>query len=293
MKTRFITLAAIAAMLCSCSYEQVVVNKNTVLHFTIEECKGTQAVISVKPQDDRVYFNFGIMKSAFLDSLEAEGRSMEYLEMVVEESREEYNDFVRREKESGAHYIASYSDYYLYYAHARERYTGLDPETDYYAVGYCASSDGTPLGPYQTLRFTTTAVDPTPSGMELQFMIHDNDKGSLCYYVKPLLDGKICRDFYLADIVSDEDLAEEPFKGDINKYAFWVYSNLKEVGVLSDMLRTDITRTDISDLRSLGEGKGYTVFGAPFNINNAKNVYSYHFEFKYGMHVDYTNDNQL
>lgn len=286
-----LSVAVAAISLHSCSYKPEVHKHDTVLTFTIDSLKGTQLLLNVKPADDLVNYIVDVVPAADLDDALARGGEdlvFEYFINYLEDAARQRMEMFR---EHGDHYIASFEDIALYTSYLSKYIINLTPLTDYAVVGFCIDPDSKkPLGRMQTLRFRTTDIHPAPSRMELSFMIQDTER-YFYYYVKPLLDGKLCREPYLSDVVEDEVLYGK-FDGDISAFIQdWYQEKVKE-GTISQYLKNDISRNICPIIDKSCGGNGYTVIGAPYNLRNMDQVFHYHFVYQPGIKTSsYTRDN--
>lgn len=277
-------LALIAAV--SCSYKTELTGKDVEIRFELDGLKGTQVKVTAIPAKDNCVYVFDVAAASALDSALAVNSEYEVMQNSLKELYKEYELFKKIFKEEGAAYMAEFEDFALYQGKVSKYQTGLTPETDYYVVGYCVNPfDRTPAGSLYKMKFKTTAISPEPSRLVLDYMVRDG-KDCLYYYTKPTLDGEIDKEQYLVDIVSDTELSL--FDNDVNAYARYMYGKIVEYGLIDLYLRSDISRNEIYDLV---ENEGYTIFGAPFNINNMNSIYKFHFIYKKGISTDtYTHD---
>ena len=289
MKTPDKIIAALVASLCvlSCSYKPEVKGVDTSFEISVSELKGTQLRVSVVPSNDICWYYFDVVSlSDYEEYLRESGNDQKLMQSVIDSAYTLYKDLVEVYRDYlGAKYVGDFDDIALYFGTNSLYFTGLTPETDYYVI--CFSIDPVnrkPVGPLNKYRFRTTAISPELSKMSLDFLLQDGSE-CLYYYTKPTIDGAICREPYLVDIVSDEELKEYEGKGGLVAYARdWYYDKL-EKGLIDYYLRNDISRNEYYDIDRMAENKGYTVFGAPYNIRNLEEgtLFSLHFVYKPGM----------
>lgn len=173
----------------------------------------------------------------------------------------------------------------LYYRDGKAVRTVLEPYTDFeHRLG----------GEMCKEKFRTTDVQYELSRMQLEYMIRDFD-GKMYCYTKPTYinfdiqhDGKICRDPYIMDMVSEVDLNEE-YGGNIFEFAASYYITVSESDYLSDFLKTDISRKEYF-MNTNDEGKYFYIVGAPFNIANLNLLYILKFQYRRNMNTGYASE---
>lgn len=289
MKTVINILSAFAVLLCSlsCSYKPDIKGIDTTFDITISDLKGTQTRVTVVPGDDMSVYYFDVASSSdFEGYIRKYGDESKVMQAIVDSAYSIYQKYVKIYKEMGASYIGDFDDIALYGGTNSRYFTGLTQETDYCAYSFSIDPKSLkPAGPLYKKTFRTTDISPEPSNMALDYLLQDGGE-YLYYYTKPTLDGRICLEPYLVDVVSDEELAEYKDKGGLSAYAVDWYMKKLEQGLIEYYLRSDISRNECYIIdRDSKTPKGYTVFGAPYNINNLKlkTIYSLHFVYKKGM----------
>lgn len=281
MKRIFCIIATLYA-LCSCSSKPMVMGVDTTLDFEISNLQGTQLRVTATPQFDMCWFLFDILSVDEFQKRVAGTTEEAFMQSALDNLGKQYEDIAGAYRENGAAYVAAFDDMMLYFGKSSVYYTGLTPETDYYVLGFCVDPmKRKPSGPLQKMKFTTTAISPEPSNMVLDFMVQDGEK-CLYYYTKPTLDGKLCRDPYLVDLVPQE-VIDEKAGGDIVKYAAIWYAEKLADGTVSQYIRTDISRNEDYTFGPQDEGKKFVVFGAPYNINNRDKIFSKSFKYYKGI----------
>lgn len=298
MINRLVLLLGVFAVAVSCSYESPEITQSTRIDIKIEpnSIKGTQAFMSITPEDDRVYYMATVIS---LDEYNEGIRTFGSEEAVVNAALKEMYDIYARDWREyyGDHaYIASFKNSQLIYGAITHLAVNLTPETDYYAIAYCIDcvNDSTfrVNGEIFKEKFRTTEVQYTMSKMQLEYMLRDYDGRMYCY-TKPTYidydiqhDGKICREPYIMDIISESDLKEK-FDGNLFKFAYSYYKNISESGHLSDFLKTDISRNEYN-FSNDDEGKSFYIVGAPFNITYLNMLYISKFQYKRNMSTKYS-----
>lgn len=293
-------LCGVLAAAVSCSFESPEIQTPTRLDIQVDKnsIKGTQAVITISPEDDRVYYMAGVVSNAEYDTfIKHFGSEKGAADSSLKEMYNEYADDWKLLYGDHA-YISSFRNSKLIYGDVVSHVTGLTPETDYYAFAYCVNcvndSTFTMNGELYKVKFRTTEIQYDLSKMQLEFMLRDYD-GKLYCYTKPTYfdydlqhNGKICRDPYLVDMVSQADL-DEIYGGDLFAFAYTYYSNLYENDLLSENLHTDITRNEYN-MSLAGEGECFYIVGAPLNVTNLNILYVLKFQYKRGMNVKYSSE---
>lgn len=294
MRTFKYILLSVAALffLLSCSSKPVSKGLDTDFHVLFTDIAATQATIEVTPSDDRGWYATDIIKATDADSIINFIGEQDYMQLVLDSLSLNYDVTSLMYRRMGASYVASFNDMVLQYGSFTRHYIELTPETGYYVMLFNVNPETRrPLGRLQRFMFTTTPVSEEPSLTVLEFLIKDG-KEFLYYYTKPTLDGRITKEPYLVDIVSDEDLAL--FDGDLYKYAEYWYLDKVSTNTLSYYIRYDISRNEAYIVDRAKEGAGYTIFAAPYNSSNNTSLFSYHFTYKKGMITEkYTNDQEI
>lgn len=295
---RLLLLFAVFAIAVSCSYESPTITHSTRIEIKIDpnSIKGTQAYITITPEDDRVYYTYDVISfDEYDEGIRNYGSEEAKINAALKEMYDNYaSDW--REYYGDQAYIASFRNSQLNYGATNHLAVNLAPETDYYALAFCIKciNDSTfrVNGEIFKEKFRTTEVQYTMSKMRLEYMLRDYDGRMYCY-TKPtyidfdiLHDGKICREPYIMDIISESDLKEK-FDGNLFKFAYSYYKNISESGHLSDFLKTDISRNEYN-FSNDDEGKSFYIVGAPFNITYLNMLYISKFQYKRNMSTKYS-----
>lgn len=287
-------LALIAVMLlASCSYKPEVDVVDSAIDFNISEIKGTQALITFTPRNDRCRYLFDVVSVEEFDRLRNLLGEQGFMEKFLADISDSYDTMCGVYRKFGASYLAGFVDMAVYFGETSYFFIGLEPTTDYYVFAFCIDPfKREPCGQLQRQLFRTTEISPEPSDMRLTYLVQD-DGEHLYFYIKPT-DGedRICREPYLVDVVPDEILYAEPYNGNLEKYAYdWYMERSDDIEFLSPYLHLDIAREEAYVVDRDREGEGYTIFGAPYNINNISTLFSLHFTYKKRMYTQkYRND---
>lgn len=285
----FIALASLLICVSACSYKPKVAGVDTSFAVSIYDIKGTQVAVEVRPDIDMCWYVCGVISVAdFEEDLRKIGSEDAAMKNVIDSLYVKYEDVTAGFAKRGDKYICGFEDLGFYFGNYHFHYIDLQPETDYFFIVFCVDpSKCVSSGRLQRFPFKTTAISPVSSKMELTFMVHDGDD-FLYYYTKPTLDGALCREHYLVDIVSDEVL--ENYGGDINAYAAGWYADKLALGLIPYYLKDDISRSKCL-IDKTKAGAGYTIMGAPYNIYNIDKLFTLHFNYVPGIIIDkYTND---
>lgn len=297
---KFVLLLGVFIAAVSCSFEPPTIPHSTRIDIKVDpnSVKGTQAYLTFTPEDDRVYYTYDIISFAEYDEgIREFGSEEAKVNAALKEMYESYaNDW--REYYRDQAYIASFKNSKLNYGAATHLAVNLTPETDYYAIAFCVDciNDSTFRlnGEMCKEKFRTTDVQYELSMMQLEYMIRDFD-GEMYCYTKPTYinfdihhDGKICRDPYIMDMVSEADLNER-YGGNIFEFAASYYITVSESGYLSDFLKTDISRKKYA-MDTNDEGKYFYIVGAPFNIANLNLLYILKFQYRRNMNTGYASE---
>lgn len=282
-----------ALMTVACSHKPEISVADSPIDFTLSELKGTQVLITFSPQDDKCRYMFDVISVEEYNSFCEKHSEREIMEHILGTLSGQYDDRCDMYREMGASYVAGFEDMAVYFGDATYFFIGLQPSTDYYVLAFCVDPfSRKPCGRLYRRLFTTTEISAEPSDMRLTFLVQD-DGTRLYYYSKPTTpDARICRDPYLVDIVPDRILYAEPYNGDVEKYAYeWYMKMSEDPEVLRLFLHSDISREEVILVDGVVEGEGYTILGAPYNINNISALYSLHFIYRKGMYTEeYRND---
>lgn len=298
MINRLVLLLGVFAVAVSCSYEPPMIKHPTRIEIKIDpnSIKGTQAFITVRPEDDRVYYMTTVISLAEYDEgIRNFGSEEAKVNAAIKEMYDSYASYWS--EHFGDHaYISSFKNSQLIYGAMTHLAVNLTPETDYYAIAYCIDcvNDSTfrMSGELFKEKFRTTEVQYVMSKMQLEYMLRDYDGRMYCY-TKPTYfdfdiqhDGKICREPYIMDIISESDLNDN-YDGNLFKFAYSYYQNILESGYLSYFLETDISRNEYN-FSNDDEGKYFYVVGAPFNITYLNLLYILKFQYKRNMSTKYS-----
>lgn len=298
---RFFTACASAVAAVSCSYFPEVIPQGTYIDIQVdmESLKGTQALVSYTPHDDRVYYladvisvkEYNIIADAY------DGKVDIFINEILKAM---YDDYAKAWEimYSNHAYRAPFKNAELIYGKYSRMIVGLTPKTDYYALAYCVDcvNDSTfrIKGDLFKEKFTTTDVQADLSKMKLEYMVHDHD-GKMHLYTRPTYknydiqhDGKICRDQYFVDMISKKDM-DEQYGGNPFAFALNYYSKALELGILNDILYYDISRREY-DMTDVEEGEQFYIVGAPYNITNLNKLYVLEFTYTKNMNTDYESE---
>ena len=290
-KITFLVISVL--LLVSCSNKVKIDVVDSLIDFRISELKGTQVQITFSPQNDMCRYLFGVLSVEEFDrqreSIGEQGIMEDYLLQI----ENEYEAVCDAYRELGASYIADFEDMAVYFGETTMYFIGLQPSTEYYVLAFCVDPfKREPCGLLHRQLFTTTELLPSMSDMMMTFLVQDNGE-RLYFYTKPTTpDGKISREPYLVDIVPDAVLYGKPYSGDIVKYAYdWYAEKSKDIELLRYYMHSDISREEAYIVDRSEEDAGYTIFGAPYNLNNISSLFCYHFTFRKGMYSGtYKND---
>lgn len=297
---KFVLLLGVFIAAVSCSFEPPTIPHSTRIDIKVDpsSVKGTQAYLTFTPEDDRVYYTYDIISSAEYDEgIREFGSEEAKVNAALKEMYDSYaNDF--REYYRDHAYIASFKNSQLNYGAATHLAVNLTPETDYYALAYCVDcvNDSTfrMNGEMFKKKFRTTEVQWDLSKMQLEYMVRDYD-GKLYCYAKPTYfnydlqhNGKICRDPYIMDMISEKEL-NEVYGGDVFSFAAAYYTLISESGFMSEYLNTDISRKEYN-LSPDDEDEWFYIVGAPLNITNLELLYILKFQYKRNMSTKYSSE---
>lgn len=290
---KIILVVSAALALVSCSHKPDVDVVDSLVDFNFSEIKGTQVRITFTPQNDRCRYLFHVMPVQEFDKLRESKGEQEMMVQFLADISKKYDDMCAFYRELGASYIAGFEDMAVYFGETTMYFIGLQPSTDYYALAFCVDPfKREPCGLLHRQLFRTTEISPELSDMRMTYLIQDNGE-QLYFYVKPTdPEERICRDPYLVDVVPDAILYAEPYNGNLEKYAYdWYMERADDVELLRLYMHSDIVREEAYVVDRDKEGEGYTIFGAPYNINNISTLFSLHFVYKKGMYTEkYRND---
>lgn len=297
---KFVLLLGVFIAAVSCSFEPPTIPHSTRIDIKVDpsSVKGTQAYMTFTPEDDRVYYTYDIISFAEYDEgIRKFGSEEAKVNAALKEMYDSYaNDF--REYYRDHAYIASFKNSQLNYGAATHLAVNLTPETDYYAIAFCVDciNDSTFRlnGEMCKEKFRTTEVQWDLSKMQLEYMVRDYD-GKLYCYAKPTYfnydlqhNGKICRDPYIVDMISEKKL-NEVYGGDVFSFAAAYYRLISESGFLSEYLNTDISRKEYN-LNPDDEDEWFYIVGAPLNITNLELLYILKFQYKRNMSTKYSSE---
>lgn len=297
---KFVLLLGVFIAAVSCSFEPPTIPHSTRIDIKVDpsSVKGTQAYMTFTPEDDRVYYTYDIISFAEYDEgIRKFGSEEAKVNAALKEMYDSYaNDF--REYYRDHAYIASFKNSQLNYGAATHLAVNLTPETDYYAIAFCVDciNDSTFRlnGEMCKEKFRTTEVQWDLSKMQLEYMVRDFDGRFYCY-TKPTYfnvdlehNGKICRDPYIVDMISEKEL-NEVYGGDVFSFAAAYYRLISESGFLSEYLNTDISRKEYN-LNPDDEDEWFYIVGAPLNITNLELLYILKFQYKRNMSTKYSSE---
>lgn len=287
---RFLVIAVLLAAAVACSYEQKISYKATALHVALDVIKSNYILVSVQPDNDKVFYLIApVKRTAYDECTQKMGKSDEYvMQAIIDSSRAYYNTWLGYAIRPDDKYIATFQDLMLYYAAQSRYFTGLTPDTEYYLCTFCVHPDKQiPIGSLSKTYFKTPAIGIEQSDMTFDFMFRNAGGTTNHCYIKPTSKstGKICKDPYFADFVSEDDL-KTYFEGCLNKYIE------ESLPYYKDFLMTDICRSMPRYMDDLTPGKKYIIFACPYISNWADHLYTLTFTFEPGLEIPYSHDSK-
>lgn len=289
---RLLPLLTIMCMFSSCNTEAPTTTEPTRLTFTVSDVMGTQALVSVAPEDIRAYYYYDVVPA---EQILNSGRHDDRIMLLIMDSvKRHYLDWRYNYLLEDETYIADFKSHCLHYGADWVYFVQLQPETDYLVIGFCVNPiTEEPLGELQRYAFRTTAVDDSTvskTRFDFQVNMYENptqeDVYSARISVRPSLNGHPSLEPYIWSYVED-DYLDEMYGGDIYQFVAEYVRVLTQYGDIYRVLSSDIQSMEYDGFTP---GKSYTLIAAAYRLTWPQALYTRRFTYEVGKELKYDHD---